>query len=443
MMDVRLAEKALRTAERTGADEVEVVMESSHDVEIILKRNEIHSEKDCRTAALGIRTVVDKKHSFTSCNLPHPDIESLAQHGVFLAKKNVSDPYWIHLPLKSTPAHVEDIYSPVLAELSYDALFEFAQELLAGAQMVRNVDVEEGHIHISDETFYITNSHSVSGSYEATTCEVDLVCTAKYSGHSECMAYDYFYSKTPDFDLMEFAQAVAQSAHRGLGAKALPHPLEGPVLLMPDPVSQVLFTPLASAVNAETYLWDTSPLSGVIGSRVAPEMVTVTDDGTLKGGYGSRPIDGEGNATAQTPIIQEGIFTGLLHSEYTSNLAGCASSGNAMRTATSDVTVGPTNFMVHPGTASLEELLAELGTGVMVERFSGSVDVTTGLFSGACRQAHYVKNGEICYPVKELTLSGNAFQALQKIELLGDSAIPEYQGIMAPACLVGGISITP
>ena len=442
-MDTGLAEKALKTAEKAGADEVEVVMESSHDMELILKRNEIHSEKDCRTAALGIRTVVDGRHSFTSCNLPHPHIESLAQHSVFLAKKNVKDPYWHHLPLTSVPVHVKDIYSRALADLSYEELFELAQELLVGVQTVPDIDVEEAHIHVSDETFHIQNSHSVFGSFETTTCEIDLLCTAKDSGHSVCMAYDYIYSKSPDFDLTEFARTVARSAHRGRGAKTLPNSPEGPVLLLSDPASQVLFTPLASAVNAETYLWDTSPLSQNMGDRVATETVTVTDDGTLGSGYGSRPLDGEGNATAQTPIIQEGILTGLLHSEYTSNIAGCASTGNAIRTATSDVTVGPTNFMVHPGHASLEELMTELGTGVMVERFSGSIDVTTGLFSGVCRQAHHVKNGEICYPIKEPTLSGNAFQALQQIEVLGNSAVPEYQGIMAPACIVRGIKISP
>jgi predicted Zn-dependent protease len=78
-----------------------------------------------------------------------------------------------------------------------------------------------------------------------------------------------------------------------------------------------------------------------------------------------------------------------------------------------------------------------------VERFSGSVDVTSGLFSGVCKQAHYVHNGEIVYPVKDVTLSGDAFQAVKSISLLGDSALPEYQGILTPACLVEGIEINP
>jgi PmbA protein len=442
-MDEKVAKRALKAAENAGADEVEVIMESSHDVEIVLRRGEIHSEKDCRTAALGIRTVVDNRHSFTSCNLPYPHIEALARHGVFLARKTVRDPYWDHLPLHSTPVQVRDIYSPLFANPSQDMLFDLAQRILGGVEPVPSVAVEEGHIHIAHETVFILNTHSISGGYETTTCEIDLLCTAKRSGHSECMAYDYFCSKTPHFDITEFAQGVARSAFQGLNAQKLPEPMESPVLLMPDPASQVLFTPLASAVNAEQYLWKTSPLSGSLETPVTAETLTITDDGTLRGGYGSRPFDGEGNATACTPIITGGIMTGLLHSEYTSNIAECVSTGNAIRTATSDVTVGPTNFIVHSGEASKEELLSALGTGVMVERFSGSIDVTTGLYSGVCRQAHYVKNGEVCYPVKEPTLSGNAFQGLQNIRLLGDTAVPEYQGIIAPACLVDGMKILP
>ena len=442
-MNERVAEKALKAAEQAGADEVEVVMESSHDMEIVLKRGEIHSEKDCKTAALGIRTVVSNKHSFTSCNLPHPSIGSLAKHGVFLAKKNVQDPYWHHLPLKNTPVKVKDIYDPSLAHLTPDQLFSYAHILLSTVQSVEHVEVKEGHIHIADETFFLINSHAVSGQYKTTTCEVDLLCTANPSGHAECMAYDYFCSKTADFNLNPFAHAVAQSARNGLDAKKLPHGLKDSIVLMPDPVSQVLFTPLAWAVNAESFLWKTSPFSESMGDRVTSSVVSVIDDGTLPGGYGSRPIDGEGNSTTCTPLIQEGVCTGLLHSEYTSNIAGCVSTGNAIRTATSDVTVGPTNFMVQPGDASFEELLAELGEGIMVERFSGSVDVTTGLFSGVCRQAHYIKNGEICYPVKEPTLSGNAFRGVRSIQLLGDSAVPEYQGIVTPACLVDGITLSP
>jgi PmbA protein len=441
-MDEEVAERALKAAENAGADEAEVIMESSHDSEIVLRRGEIHSEKDCRTAALGIRTVVDKKHSFTSCNLPYPCIEALARHGVFLARKNVRDPYWDHLPLSSTPVHIRDIYSPLLANLSEDALFEYAQGLLSGVEPVSSVAVEEGHIHIAHEAVFILNTHSVCGSYETTTCEIDLLCTAKRSGHSECMAYDYVCSKTPPSNITEFAQEVARSAFRGLGARKLPEPMESRVLLMPDPASQVLFTPLAAAVNAEQYLWKTSPLSESLETPVTADILTVTDDGTLPGGYGSQPFDGEGNATACTPLIAQGILKGLLHSEYTSNIAGCQSTGNAIRTATSDVTVGPTNFIVHSGDASMEELLSMLKRGVMVERFSGSIDVTTGLYSGVCRQAHYVRNGEVCYPVKEPTLSGNAFQELQNIQLVGKAAVPEYQGIITPACLVDGMRIT-
>lgn len=436
-----LAEKVLKKAERAGADEVEVVVESARDTEIVMKRGGIHSEKDCRTAAMGIRVIIGKKHSFTSCNLPFQNAENLAEHAVFLARETVEDAFWKHLPYRCSPAEVEGIYSQKLAELSYEDLFEFARVLLDSASSIRDVDMEEGHIKHSVEAFFIINSHGLSGRYETTTLEADVLCAAKRSGQAECMAYDYVSSRSPDCDFTALGEKVAQSARASMGARKLPSGAGGKVLLLPDPASEVLFTPLAAAVSAEAYLRDRSPFSQEMGDEVASDILTVTDDGTLPGGCESKPIDGEGSATHNTIIIEKGYLSGLLHSEYTANIAGCASTGNAVRTATSDVNVGPTNFIVQKGGVSFPELLEELGEGLMVERFSGSVDAITGLFSGVCKQAHYVRKGEIIHPVKEVTLSGDAFQALKTIRLLGNSAVPEYQGIITPSCLVEGIEM--
>jgi PmbA protein len=438
-----LAESVLKAAEKAGAHEVEVVIESARDTEIVMKRKAIHSEKDCRTAAMGIRVAIGKKHSFTSCNLPFPEPETLARHAVFLAEQTVEDAYWEHLPYKCPPAKVEGIYSRELAELSYDTLFELAQNLLESVAAVRDVDLEEGHIKHAVEEFFIINSHSLQGSFKTTTLEADVLCAAKRGGQAECSAYDYVTSRTLDCDISNLGEKTARSAKASMGAQKLPTGARGKVLLMPDPASEILFTPLAAAVSGETYLWGTSPLSQALGTTVAAEILDITDDGTLQGGCSSRPRDGEGSTTCNTAIIQKGQFVGLLHSEYTAAIAKCKSTGNAVRTATSDVNVGPSNFTVHKGDASLEELLEALGEGLLVERFSGSVDVTSGLFSGVCKQAHYVHNGEIVYPVKDVTLSGDAFQAVKSISLLGDSALPEYQGILTPACLVEGIEINP
>lgn len=436
-----LAEKVLKRAERAGADEVEVVVESARDTEIVVRRGSIHSEKDCRTAAMGIRAVVGKKHSFTSCNLPFQNAETLAEHAVFLAKETVEDTFWEHLPYKCSPAEVEGIYSQKLAELTYEGLFELASTLLDSASSINYVDMEEGHIKYAVEEFFIINSHGLSGDYKATTLEADVVCAAKQAGQAECMAYDYVSSRSLDCDFAALGEKVARSAHASMGAKRLPSGARGKVLFLPDPASEVLFTPLAAAVSAEAYLRERSPLSQKMGEKIGSEILKVRDDGTLRGGCESKPIDGEGSATCNTTLVEEGYLSGLLHSEYTANIAGCTSTGNAVRTATSDINVGPTNFIVSKGRAPLQELVEELGEGLLVERFSGSVDATTGLFSGVCKQAHYVKKGEIVYPVREVTLSGDAFQAIKTIKLLGDSAVPEYQGIVTPACLVEGIEI--
>lgn len=438
-----LAERVLKAAEKAGADEAEVVVESARDVDIVVRRAEIHSEKDCRTAAMGIRAVVGKRHSFTSCNLPFPDPEKLAAHAVFLAKETVEDTFWHHLPYRCPPARVKGIYSRKLAALPYESLFELAQELLDSVRGVKDVDVEEGHIQHSVENCFIVNSHSLSGRYRTTTLEVGVLCAAKSAGQAECTAYDYVSSRDLDVDVRNLGETVAQSARACMGARRLPSGVRGEVLLMPGPASEVLFTPLASAVNAEAYLWERSPLTGSLGEQVAAPVLNIHDDGTLRGGCASRPIDGEGSTSCNTPVLEQGRLVGLLHSEYTAHIAGCSSTGNAVRTATSDVGVGPSNFRIEKGRACMEELLGEAKEGLLVERFSGSVDVTTGLFSGVCRQAHCIEKGEIRYPVRDVTLSGDAFQVVRRIRLLGNSALPEYQGITTPACLVEGIEINP
>ncbi len=177
---------------------------------------------------------------------------------------------------------------------------------------------------------------------------------------------------------------------------------------------------LCGAISGYALYKGTSFLIEHLGKRLAPDFVTVYDDGRMPGGLGSRPFDGEGLATRKTAVVERGILTSYLTDTYSGKKLGLASTGNASRGVGESPSVGPTNFYPVPGTLAPSEIIRSVREGLYVTELIGfGVNMVTGDYSRGAA-GFWIENGELAYPVEEITIAGNLKQMFADIELVGN-----------------------
>lgn len=166
----------------------------------------------------------------------------------------------------------------------------------------------------------------------------------------------------------------------------------------------------------------TSAFSGRVGERVASDLCTVVDDGTLQGRRGSLNIDDEGTPTENTVLIEKGILKGYMQDKLNARLMGVAPTGNGRRESYAHLPMPRmTNTYMLPGQSDPEEIIASVKKGLYARNFGGGqVDITSGKFVFSASEAYLIENGKITRPVKGATLIGNGPDVLTKVSMVGN-----------------------
>ena len=165
----------------------------------------------------------------------------------------------------------------------------------------------------------------------------------------------------------------------------------------------------------------TSAFSGRVGERVASDLCTVVDDGTLPGRRGSLSIDDEGTPTEQTVLIEKGILKGYMQDQLNARLMGVKPTGNGRRESYAHLPMPRmTNTYMLPGKHDPEEIIRSVKKGLYAKNFGGGqVDITSGKFVFSASEAYLIENGKITRAVKGATLIGNGPDVLTKVSMVG------------------------
>ncbi|HLA73780.1 MAG TPA: metalloprotease TldD [Steroidobacteraceae bacterium] len=166
----------------------------------------------------------------------------------------------------------------------------------------------------------------------------------------------------------------------------------------------------------------TSAFAGRIGERVASELCTIVDDGTLSKRRGSLNIDDEGTPTQCTTLIENGVLKGYLQDKMNARLTGTHSTGNGRRESFAHITMPRmTNTYMRPGQTPPEEILASVEKGIYAVNFGGGqVDITSGKFVFSASEAYLIENGKVGAPIKGATLIGNGPDVLTRVSMVGN-----------------------
>ena len=239
-------------------------------------------------------------------------------------------------------------------------------------------------------------------------------------------------------DPASVGRTAAGRVLRRLGAKRVPT-CEVPILF-DDMTAPSLIGQLASCLSGYSIYRESSFLAGRLGESIASDRVTIIDDGRLPGGLGSKPFDGEGQATRRNTLVDGGRLETWLLDHYSARKLGMSSTGNASRSTGSAPHVGTTNLWLEPGEGTLEELISEIDRGLLVTELIGmGFNPTTGDYSRGAAGL-WIEKGKIVHPVEEITIAGNLGDMLEQVDRVGSELV--WRGrIAAPPLRIAKMTV--
>ncbi|PXF63345.1 metalloprotease TldD [Kangiella spongicola] len=167
-----------------------------------------------------------------------------------------------------------------------------------------------------------------------------------------------------------------------------------------------------------------SAYAGRIGEKVASELCTVVDDGTLEGQRGSLNVDDEGTRTQSTVLIENGVLKGYMQDKHNARLMGQQATGNGRRESYAHLPMPRmTNTLMLAGQSNPEEIIASVKKGIYAPNFAGGqVDITSGNFVFSASEAYLIEDGKLTAPIKGATLAGNGPEVLKYVSMVGNDS---------------------
>lgn len=215
-----------------------------------------------------------------------------------------------------------------------------------------------------------------------------------------------------------------------------------PIVLRYDVAADILGT-FCDVFSAESVQKGLSLLEGKLEEKIAADIVTLLDDPLLENGIASQPFDAEGVASKTKAVISDGVLKTFLHNLKTAKKDGVESTGNAYKGIKSPIGISPTNFYIQAGDKSYQQLLEEMGEGLIIISVQGlhsGANPVSGDFSlGA--YGYYVKDGRIQRPVDQITIAGNFFDLLKNVVAIGSDLEFDSSGVGSPSLLIKELAV--
>jgi PmbA protein len=439
-----LAADAVKRAMDAGATDAECTVMEGEEFSAAVRMREVESLKEAGSRAAGIRVLVGKNggSSYTS-DLTAEGIATMVRGAIDLAKITSEDPFAGLPDASDLGARGEDLglYDDAIERMETDwkiAQAKRAEETaFATDERIQNSEGASFDSYVGRRVF--VNSRGFAGSYRTSSCGLSVSPVAKQNGSME---RDYWYTSARAASKLESPEEVgrraAERAVRRLNPRKIP--TQKAVILFEPRTARSLLSDLFDAVNGGAIYRQASFLAGKLGEKIAAESLTVIDDATLPGLFGSSPFDDEGVMCRRTVVVEKGILKSYLLNSYSARKLGLKTTGNASRGITGNAGVGPGNFFIEAGERSPESILKGLRTGLYVtELIGGDTNTVTGDYSSGAA-GMWIENGELAYPVSEITIAGNMKQMLMDVEIASDL---EFRGsIASPTLLMQEMTIS-
>lgn len=414
---MRLAETAIDKALKLKASEAEAYVQRTK-MTMIEYAEQIETFKTVESIGMGLRVALGKRTAMYSTSiLNEREVIEAAEKAVKIAKVAPEDPYWKHFNRKFGKTPVQGTYDPRVEKIEHE---EIVDTLLTSISLLKKRDTRvkptRGILVLATSTVAVANSNHEQNEGKQTGVSAQLAAKIAESGmestgneHQEGRFW-----KEIDFDNM--ATSAADKAVKFLKARSMKGG-KMQIILKNQIFANLLGIFIGPAVSADWVQKGRCPLAGKLGTNVASENVTITDDGTLRKGWGTSSFDDEGYPTQRTSIIEKGTLQNYIYDTYTALKANTKSTGNAQRPGYwLKPQPSPSNLVFKNGDEKPEEMTKDMKSGIYVDTTIGEwlSNPVSGNLNATITHGYLVKKGELAEPVKGLVISGNFFELLRK-----------------------------
>jgi PmbA protein len=439
-----LAQEVVRRALAAGATDAECTIVEGEEFSANVRMREIENLKEAGSRGAGLRILRGRRtgSSYTS-DLSRDGIERLVRSAIELADITTEDPH-AGLPDPDELGSVDGdlaLYSADVESLDTQVKIETAKRAeeaaLSADPRISNSEGASFDTHTGRNIF--ANSRGFAGDYRTSYCSLSAVPVAR---DGESMERDYWYSSARGFAGLDSAEEVGREAARRALRRLNPVKVETqkvPIVFEPH-AARTLLDNLFDAVHGMAIYREESFLAGKLGEKVASDCLTLVDDSTIPGRFGTSPFDDEGVPSRRTVVIERGVLKSYLLNTYAARKLGMKTTGSASRGLAGNAGIGHGNFYAEKGVQPPEQIIGSVANGFYVTELMGfGVNIVTGDYSRGAAGL-WIRNGELAFAVSEVTIAGNLKDMLLGLEAVG-ADLRFRSSIAAPTLKIGEMTV--
>ena len=438
--NIALAHKLIELTKAAGADAADVLVSDSASLSVSCRMGALEDTERAESRDIGLRAMIGQKQAFVSGSAVDAEaLKQLAQRAVDMAQATPEDRYCGFAPedrlSTDIPAlDIADDYEP-----DADKLLSMAVACEDAARAVDGItNSEGGGAGWSRATTALVTSHGFEGAYTSTSFSTSC---AVIGGEGEAMERDYASHAARHLEDLDAPEDIGARAGERTIARLNPRKMESTktnVVYHPR-VSASLLGHLSAAISGSAIARGTSFLREQMGQQVMSQAVTIIDDPLLPRGLRSAGFDGEGVKTEKLKPVDEGVLQCWWLDSASARQLETETNGRAARGVGGPPGPSATNLYMQAGDDSVATMLKNIGTGFYVTELIGmGVNGVTGDYSRGA-SGFWIENGEIAFPVSEMTIAGNLKEMFLHMTPADD--LQFRRGVNAPTILVEGMAL--
>ena len=439
-----LAELADKVASWAApGEQVEAFVTRSASTRLKVRDGEVEEFTSEEPAGIGIRVITGRKQGFASAGSLD---EVVAKETLEEARDNLAfaqDDEWVGLAEPDGVAYSElDLYRSELESFTTEEKIELVRDIerraLAADPRIASVHTAAWGDGFGESA--VATSTGLARTSASSSCSLSVYVLAEGEGQTQPGGGFTFGRSQEDINPDEALDEAITESLRMIGATK-PQSAKLPAVFMPG-ITASLLGIIASALNGESVLRGRSVFADRVGEVVASEIVTLVDDPTDPASMGASPADGEGLASRRNVLIEKGQLAKFLQNTWSGRRSGQGSTASAVRGYSSTPSVGARSLALVPGTKSQEELIAEVGEGVLIQSISGlhsGVSTVSGDFSVGA-SGLMIRDGKLAEPVQEMTIASTLQRLLLEVSAVGND-VRWLGGTAGVSLVIGEVSL--
>jgi PmbA protein len=425
-LDATLLTDVLKRATARGATAADGFLIEEQSFSASVRLGQVDTVTHSREQRLALRVFAGRASAAASTSdLSRDSLERVVDEATALARVTSED---LHAGLPEAQELIERVPDLELEdhegpEPTPEEKIELARRAEAAALAADpRITNSEGAEYFDRRARYAyATSHGFARGYSTSSFGLTVSPVASKDGEMQRDAwYTYARRRRALEDAESVGKTAAARALRRLGARKV-KTAEVPVIFDPDMAASLLRS-IAGAASGPSLYRRASFLFERLGTRIAAPTVTIVDDGLVPGALGSRPFDGEGLATRRTVLVGEGKLESYLLDTYSGRKLGLPSTHHATRDG-AGVSVGTNNLMLLTGSASPQDLIGSVKSGLYVTELIGfGINGVTGDYSRGAAGL-WIEDGQLAFPVEEVTVAGNLLEMFERIDGIGNDLV--------------------